>query len=493
MRDVQAAPRRRRVSLGSALLRRGWILLVSMAVVAAAAYGVAGLKAATYSAEAVLNVSSALGAAQPGNAQQASELAQTYADAIPNDEKLQKLVQSTTGSRASGRINASPRTRSAVLRVTYSASSRSNAVQGANVIADALSADTRETSSITPGSLKVVRHASSATSTGGLYQATASLIVPSGAGPGSSVSADQAGKLATTYAGLIVEDQAIVRKVAKAVGQSQDDVKKNTSVVNEQNTSLLRVRFTADSPKTASTGAKTIAGLVSGPSPAAAGILPSSLETISTPKQGGTASKDKTGALPIGAVLGLALGLVLLIAWERSDPHVREARDLSGQLGCPATPVDRLSPDAARALLERWARLTDKVPAHVAILPANKQVEESSQEILQLLIEAGGRSVSYEDARNGGTPDGGGPARTNLTEVVLVNAAPLGGDTAGEAVALSCDLTVLVVPKGMKAADVRTLTESLGDFGIVPAWALLAPRRSSAVARKRAQTSAVPA
>ena len=55
-----------------------------------------------------------------------------------------------------------------------------------------------------------------------------------------------------------------------------------------------------------------------------------------------------------------------------------------------------------------------------------------------------------------------------------VNAAP--GGPGGEAVALSCDLTVVVMLGGARNAEIRNMAEELANFGVVPTWALLTPR-----------------
>src|SRR4051794_26221393 len=90
--------RRGHVSLGSALLRRGWLLVVCAIAVGALAYGIAQLQSATYSSEAVLNVPSALGPSSPGSAQGAAELARSYARSIPDDDRLARAADRASGS-----------------------------------------------------------------------------------------------------------------------------------------------------------------------------------------------------------------------------------------------------------------------------------------------------------------------------------------------------------------------------------------------------------
>jgi hypothetical protein len=301
-------------------------------------------------------------------------------------------------------------------------------------------------------------------------------VVPPSAGPTEGINPDDADHLAQTYAGVIPSDDTLLSDVGKAIGESSATVGSNLSVVNEQNTSLLQISFKSTEPNQAAQGARTAARLLTGPNPVAAGIVPSSLQIVSLPKNPGPVAKSKGKAIVIGAALGLVLGIVLLIAWERSDPRIADARELSSQIGCPATPVDRLSPNASYALLERWASLTEHVPARVAILPASPSVEAPTADAVNGLRSAGGGLVRYLDARAGIVPEelaNGNGAAESQTGVVLVHAGPPGGESAGEAIALGCDLTVVVVPSGSRAADIRQLGEELTSFGIVPVWALL--------------------
>jgi capsular polysaccharide biosynthesis protein len=398
----------------------------------------------------------------------------------------------------------------------FFANTRRNALAGARAIASGLSAPKPASTVVSPGTLTVLQDpfvampnpaaaALAASPTAPTtpptpaqadpYMAQVVLIVPaSGAGPSEGINPDDADKLATTYAGIIPVDDTLLRDIGKTVGQSSSDVGQNLSVVNEQNTSILQITFKASDPQTATTGARTAARLLSGPSPVAAGIVPSSLQVVSLPSNvGPAATSHSKRTVAIGAVLGLILGLVLLVAWERSDPHVTDARSLSNQFGCPATPADRLSPDAAHALLERWASLTDRVPARVAILPADTGSVAQADEVARLLARSG-EGVRYLDARAGALPDelGNGHSPVDGDEsVVLVHAGPPG--QGGEAVALGCDLTVVVVRSGARNAEIRRMAEELANFGLVPAWALLTPRRGHIGTHQQPLADAVPA
>jgi capsular polysaccharide biosynthesis protein len=504
----------KRRPLGLAPLRRLWILPVSILVVAAIAYAVAGLQSASYTAQSNVVVTSAPGPLS-GNTSGAASLASTYAGALPNDPTLQAYVAKTAHVNPLGTILAMP-PKGSVITIEFFGHTRADALAGARAVANGLSGKKPTSSVVSSNTLTVLQDpftatrnpasvttanadaaaARSALTTGITtastplppsqtypYVAQVVLMVPPNAGgPSEGINPDDADKLATTYAGVIPVDQTLLADVGKAVHQSSSQVASNLSVINEQSTSILEITYKASNPQTATTGARTAASLLSGPNPVAAGIVPSSLQIVSLPNTVGPAATTHKGrTIAIGAVLGLILGIVLLVAWERSDPHVTDARSLSGQFGCPATPADRLSPDAAHALLERWASLTDRVPARVAILPADKGSVAQADEVAQLLARSGD-GVRYIDARFGALPE----ALSNRhlagsrDSVALVHAAPSG--QGGEAVALNCDLTVVVMRSGARNAEIRNMAEELANFGVVPTWALLTPRSGHVIA-----------
>lgn len=471
---------------GAALLRRGWIVLACMVAVAALAYGIAKVQSTTYSSVAVLAVSPSLGPTVPGGAQQAAQLAATYAQALPNDEQLKNVLAKHGGTR-DGILTAFAPPGTSVVTVGYTAPKRWQAVKGGKAIVSALSGGNPTSSAVTSGSLQVVHHPTRPHLLKLGWHTHVVLLVSAGAGPAGGIDADRANKLATTYAGVIAYDDTLLARVGHAIGESKDQVRGNLSVVNLPSSSLLAVTFKASSPQQALAGARTVALLVAGPHPLAATIVPSSIDLISAPTTAGSASSGGHTSLIVGALIGLALGLVLLIAWERSDPHVVVPRHLSVQTGAPATAMEHLSPQAANALLDRWAALTERRPARVAVLPADARAQGAAEDAVRLLRDAGAGRVSTEDRRrvpfsSNGSHSNGNGASVAPADVVLVQASAPGREGAGEAVALDCDLTVVVAPVGMRSAELRTVSEGLADFGILPVWYLLAPRRAAVTA-----------
>lgn len=482
--------------ISTRLLRRLWILPVSIVLVAAIAYAVAGVQSSTYTATSTVVVSSVPGAVSASNSAGAGALANTYAGALPSDGALQAYVTRTAHVPATNAIKAN-QPRGSAITFTFTAPTQAGAIAGGRALARGLTAAKPVSSTVATGTLHLVQSPTTATPTvTGLYRAKVVVLVPAAGGPTEGINPSDASHLATTYAAIIPADDKLLLAASRAIHLPVSQVASDLSVVNEQSTSLLQVGFKASNSHDANAGARAVAQLVSGPHPIARGIIPSSIQEVSlpavipsdTPVASGGSSKKP---IVIGGVIGLLLGIVLLVGWERSDPRISDARGLSSVLGCPATPADRLSPDAAYALLERWRSLTDQVPARVAILPADDGSVRHADAVIDALIAGGRGDVSFADARSGELPErlAHDTATDAPVPISLISAGPPGQGGGGEAVALGCDLAVVVVRDGARAANIRRLGDELGNFGVVPAWALLSSRATLKSASARHETT----
>ena len=478
MSATPASRRRGQLSLRPALLRRGWVLPWTALVVAALAYGVATLQSTTYNAEAVLTVSPAIGTG-PGSASQANELAATYANAIPRDEGIDRVLVRTIGrsAAADGTVDASLRRGLRRARRDLHRARAKRRPQGRPGDRGRRQLDT------SGDHQRLARHHAHRAPprrhppVPGGFEATFTTLVPAGGGRGSVVSADQANKLAASYAGLISRTTSSwPRRPGRPVCPRPPSAPSST-VFHDQETSILRVRFQADYPELASKGARTVAGLVSGDRPVTATVLPSSIEVVSlpprrrarrprTPRPRSRSARSRPRARLRAAG---RLGAV--------EPAHLLPRDITAQIGCPATPVDRLSPEAANALLERWASLSGSVPARVAILPANEKAEAATDEAVR---SCSSRAGTRWPTRTAGTA-GMATSTIRFSEdsldsdvgVVLLQAGSPGGTSAGEAVALESDLTVIVIPKSMTAATGAQPDRRPERLRRRPVWALM--------------------
>jgi len=484
----------RRMAL--ALRRRGWILLLTTLAAAAISYQVTRGRSNSYSAESVLNVPASFATASAGAADQAVGLTGTYALLIPNDAAIVGVVSRTVQRPAAAvkrRLSASQRTGTALLVLSYTGRTRAEAAAGAAAAANAATGALPVSPAIAPASLLLVRPPGAPVRRGrATFASDALLFVPSGAGaPAGAGNADQALRLATIYAGILQEDSAIDARVSAVARVPLGTVQSHVTVLNDLNTSILRVRYKDSDPVRAVAGARAFAQAVAGPEPASPNIGPRSLSIVSLPAASAKAGRPGKAALVYGAVLGLALGIVLLVAWERTDRRIDAPQDLEASARCPATDLDGLSDSAALALIQRWHSLSGTRPTCVALLPAGDSFDEATSVFARQLLAAGhgdnghgdNGQVLLEDRRDqpvvgvsGGSSHDGVEPNENF-DLMLLQAGPIGGATAGEAVALKSDMTVLVAGAGMRTADVEMLVDRLEQLGVRPVWAVLAPRK----------------
>jgi capsular polysaccharide biosynthesis protein len=457
-----------------ALRRRGWILVLCMAAVATVAFLIASSRTQEYSATGVMVVPPSSSTVSPGSPEQAASLASTYRRVIEQDGAIQRFVARRADQplRAVERgISVQRGSSGALVELSYTGETRREALRGARAVADAVTGPTPVTESIVPRAMSVVREPRSADSDIDGFTAQAVLLVSSGAGPTGTLSADQANKLAKTYAGLIPEDRSVLGALANRFQISPTQAQDNLSVLNDEETALVRVTYTDPDSAIARDGVRLVAQAVTGARPESSSVAPGSLSLVSLP-EGAEANSSGAGAsVPIGLFLGLCLGLVLLVALERADPRVDEPDELGEETACPASSYESLSSESILALLERWTSLAGRADVTVAFVPVNAGATRLAAGVQRRFLtaaEAEGWPVMA------GFPDGA-DGRRRLT-TALVATGPPGGEAAGEAAALGADVVVLVAPDGVRVRDVHGALSVLERFGVVPSWAIYVGR-----------------
>lgn len=465
------------------LRRRWWILLLSVAACCAAAVGVASLRSPSSSAQATLLVPPSFGSQTPGAASEATALASTYAQLIPEDAAIAHAVARRLGvddDEVRRSISADRDGKSAVLRVSYEDASRETAIRGAQALGIVLTRAVPDGSAVASRSLLLAQtpdSARSATSdltpsgveTTRRWRASARVVVNSGAGPTSPANADGATRLARTYAGILADDDAVATRVARTLDTTAGSVRSHVTISNDANTSLLRVRYRAATASGAVAGATAFARTVSSADPPGSNLAAGALSIVRLPASasegGGITVRD---ALPIGVVLGLVIGLVLVLARERADRRIDSPADLADELGVPATSLRSLAPGAAGTLLRRWRDLNGDGPAtRVALVGAGRDHDSDVASIAERLARAG------KDAHIETTVGYAGRDEESGGEGVVMM---LPNGTGAEGAAMASDLVVLLVDEGARARQVRAVAGGLGGLGRAPVWALLTPR-----------------
>jgi hypothetical protein len=308
--------------------------------------------------------------------------------------------------------------------------------------------------------------------------AEAVAVVPAGAGDASPGNATQATQLAQTYVEAIPLDTAVREHVAEQVERPLEEVDDAIAVLGNPDTSVLRLRYRDSSRERALAAAAALLEAVVGNPPVAQGVAAGSLVALSDPAVvRETGGGERSTAIPVGIILGLLLGLVLLVAWERSDPRIDGPQELAAAAGTPTTALDDVAPGNIGALLERWRRLAGygSGPHVIGLLAATSSAERlvgPAAAALARLSEGDGRPLRVSATPP--PPDSGEPG------LVLVTGGRPGGPSAGEALAHGAAVVVLTVERGARATELQRAIDVLEQFGGRPAWALLVRRGGAA-------------
>jgi capsular polysaccharide biosynthesis protein len=312
------------------------------------------------------------------------------------------------------------------------------------------------------------------------YTSKATLVVPSGvktaAGPETpSDATDQA----RTYAAQIPEDDRVVGAIAQGLHASARGVRDSLTadaVVGANpgsDTALVTISYAAGSAAKAQSGARLAASAVTGPQPAATGVIPGTLELVRAPDTGTSSSLGTTAITIGGGIVGFALALLLLITWERADRRINRPEDLAEEANCPATRLRDLSSDARAALLRRWGDFGSGGSAEVALMAVDgRTLHRLSPSHLWPLVPQ--RSDASNGHGNGKRHHNGSPSRIPLDDgVVLTTPLSPADDPASQETAMEADVAILVARRGAPAARVRKTVQSLDEMGTPPRWALL--------------------
>ncbi|HWI94675.1 MAG TPA: hypothetical protein VNS60_01275 [Solirubrobacterales bacterium] len=143
--------------------RRGWVVVLSLVLVVAVAWVVGKALPPSSNAEAVLVVRAAGPLSEQPNS--STKLAATYATLIPLDARIERTVErALPGGSTSYTTSNDPNT--AVLRVNFSADSKSEAIRGAAIVAHAVSGPRPVSQNITRNTIAIASLPSSASESG---------------------------------------------------------------------------------------------------------------------------------------------------------------------------------------------------------------------------------------------------------------------------------------------------------------------------------------
>lgn len=158
------------------LRRRGWVVVLSVLVVVAAAWVVGKATPPSSNAEAVLVVHAAVPLAEQPNA--STQLAATYAALIPLDSRIQGHIERALPNLQDESFTVANDPNTAVLRLSFSARTRAQAISGARVLARSISGANPASENIDPKTVAVASLPTSASDSGAssTYLAVAAIL-----------------------------------------------------------------------------------------------------------------------------------------------------------------------------------------------------------------------------------------------------------------------------------------------------------------------------
>jgi len=171
----------------------------------------------------------------------------------------------------------------------------------------------------------------------GSYSAEDLLEVRPGNTPASPGGAEEASALAVTYAALVPSDTAVTNVIAKRLGVAASSVSAGLSATAEAGTSLFVVTYTAPSASGAVAGANEAGAVLASAAPPGLAIVERSVAVVRTATSAKRGRDMRLYGEVGGGVGGLLLGIVFLLALERTDARVDDPEDAAEACGCPAT------------------------------------------------------------------------------------------------------------------------------------------------------------
>jgi hypothetical protein len=372
-------------------------------IVMAAALAVDSIRPIEYRSTAVLAVPPSLGKQETGDVAVASSLAASLRQIIPSDPEVRSTLARELDldrSTVAERTSVSQPGDSTVLRLTYRSPSSAGALKGAEAFVRAVLRASRSTGEEAAGpadipadSVRILEIPDTASLAAGRtlpYSATAAVVVQDAGS--ASVDADGARRLATTYAALITEDDEIhnaVRDAVSRAGQPAGDLE--LAATSEAETSVLDVTVSGPDRMAVLEGSRALADAVTDGDPVSDNIVPGSLAAVRVPKTppAEQAGSSSAATLIAAAFVGILLGLVGLVGWERRQRRVAHGRDVSRLLDVPASVVSLADADAGRDLVRQWSAAGAPPPAAVALLPADGRARRSAEALAEALGRAG--------------------------------------------------------------------------------------------------------
>jgi capsular polysaccharide biosynthesis protein len=279
-----------------------------------------------------------------------------------------------------------------------------------------------------------------------MYSANSEIVVATGAGQQGPGNANDAIALALTDASILPSDQSLLRTVSREIGDSPSSVERDLSASVEAGTSVILVSFQASTPSAAIRGANAVSQAVTSSGEESSTIPNGSLALVQLATGASGSGLLQKYGIPLGALLGLLIAFVVVMAMERADPRVDDVDDLAQATGTAASAYP--GPISPAELEQLIGRASSGAPAATLVPFSEAEVARVVALRDALVHGADHQSLALDVAGPPGSID-----------------APL---SSGQGP------TVLVVKEHAKLRDVKASAQRLELMGRRPVWAVLA-------------------
>lgn len=300
------------------------------------------------------------------------------------------------------------------------------------------------------------------------YSATGYFMVPSGGNTG--IEAAEASRTAQNYAGALPLDTRFVNTIAQAANIAPANITNNMRLGALPDSAVLAVTWKSQSQQEVLTFFAAFNHVATVQTDATPTIVPGTIRELKLPTSASEQASLGSMALPLGAFLGLALGLAVSILLERAHPRLDTVEDMRLVTPTPTIDLRTLSVPGAEALFANWKDEAKATNANVVVAGLRGSSDWSVPLVTSALHEV--------QVSNG----------SDLEQIHLIAGRSVGGDGSAERLAQQADVSVLAVPVGAPLSSVQEGLDSLARFGKTASWILLVPKRHRARHSQHAAT-----
>ncbi|MGY1745193.1 hypothetical protein ACI781_06675 [Blastococcus sp. SYSU D00695] len=273
----------------------------------------------------------------------------------------------------------------------------------------------------------------------------------------------EAERLAKNYAGVLVEDPAVLQAMSDRTQIPVDDLRTEAAPVNLPGTAIIRITYTGESEAEVLGYFDGLRDLLSAPTAISPNIAVTTLVPLRLP----TEVIEQEGVSPLAPLLGVAAGLLLglgaAVFLERSLPQLRTAADVHALTSWPVLTFSRTSGASRYETAVLRVLATAPSVREVAVVSAGRFAPRNRATVADQL-----RAAELRLRASGRLPEQG-------TSITWHDAGRVPDDGTAERRVQDADAVVLVLPRHAPTQPAAAAVDRLADLDAGPVIVLLGP------------------